>query len=371
MKKAKVIHMVEDLEVGGMESIVLAIACGIDRDKYDPEVWCVHKRGGFLEKLEAAGIKVVDMGINSCYNPKGIMKLSSSLKEARPDIVHTHSYFVNVAGRIAARMAGVPRVVTHIHNAYVHYSFLNCVIEKILSYFTDKIICCSEAVRNFAIKKEKINFSKLAVIYNGIDLQRFDHMPEKAVARRSLGINDDEILITSVASLTEKKGQKYLVEAAADIVKEHSNVKIMLVGKGPLKNKLEEDARRLNLSSSIVFLGVRHDIPEILGASDIFVLPSLVEGLSLAIIEAMAAGLAVVATNVGGNPEVVHDGITGTIIPPEDPEALSEAVKALLLDNRKLKTMGWDGRRVCREEFSQEIMIRKIEQLYDSLIKKI
>jgi len=372
MRKIIVLQLVEDLGTGGLEKVIVDIAENLNAEQYKVIVWCVARGGEIADELISKGIDVKILGIRSYYNPFNILRLVNLFKKVNPDILHTHTYFSNTIGRIAAKLTRIPIIITHVQNTYWNYTKRNLFIERLLSYFTDKIICCSDAVKDFVLGYEKISPQKVVTIYNGIALDKFNQSIDVASFRDSLGIRDNELLIATVASLTPKKGHKYFLDSVADIVKTYKNIKCLIVGDGPLRKELEEYVKTLSLDYYIIFTGIRNDIPNLLRAADIFVLPSLIEGLGIAAIEAMASGIPVVATNVGGLSEVVKDGISGILVPPKDSEALSGAIMSLLKDSQAAKQMGDEGHKISREKFSSKMMIRKIEGLYkEYVVKKI
>ena len=368
MKKIKVIQLVEDLSVGGLEKVVFEIARFIDKERFDIEVWCVARGGPISEEIKKDGILVSVLDIHTYHNPANVLKMVRLLKKARPDIVHSHGYYAAVIGRIASRFARVPAVIAHVHNTYWNYAARNLFMEFSLSYITDKIVCCSNAVRDFVLQYEKVSPKKVITVYNSIDIERFRRPVEKTRLKRSLGIAEDETVVISVASLTPKKGHRYLLEALGAIDAKHK-VRLLVVGTGPLRAELENYVHRKQLGAKVIFLGVRDDIPGLLGISDIFAMPSLIEGFGIATAEAMAAGLPVLATNVGGTPEVVSDGVSGILVPSKDPVALAEAITSLILDKETAERMGREGYKIAKERFSVETMVSKIEKLYEALLE--
>ncbi len=199
MKKIIVVHLVETLKIGGLERVVATIAKGLSVDKYRIQVWCAVSGGSIADDLQAKGIEVKILGISSYYNPVGFFRLARMLRSIKPDIVHTHTYFTNTLGRIAAKLAGVPVIITHVHSTYWVYSKRNLFIEKILSRFTDRIICCSNAVKEFVVSFEGINSAKVVTICNGVQITtKALSMTE---AKRKLNVNAHDVVIVTVASL--------------------------------------------------------------------------------------------------------------------------------------------------------------------------
>ena len=369
MKQFRVIHLVEDLKIGGAERVIADIVESLDRKKFEASVWCVTRGGKIAEALSDKGVEVRILGISNYRNPLNILKLTRLLRKAEPDIVHTHGYFASVISRLAAKKAGIPVIIAHVHSTYWDYHKRHVLIERKLSRFTDKIICCSRAVESFVRDFEKIEGDKTIVIYNGADEERFFPSQDAQSIRAEFGMDKKDPVVGTVSSLTPHKGHHDLLRAASLVLEEIPSVKYLLVGDGPLRERLEEQAKKANIHSSVIFTGEREDIPEVLSLMDVFVLPSSSrEGLGLAIIEAMAAGKPVVATEIGGIPEVVKDGETGLLVAPGNPEALARATLRLLRDPNAARVMGEQGRIRFEEKFTKNRMVREIEDLYTDLI---
>jgi glycosyltransferase involved in cell wall biosynthesis len=237
-----------------------------------------------------------------------------------------------------------------------------------LSLITDRVICISDIVNRFANETQRINAKKLITIHNGIDSEYPVSEKMTSGLRKELDIPVDHSVICTITHMEEHKGIKYLLESASLLLQSRNDISFLLVGEGALKEELKILCADLKIERNVIFAGERNDIPEILSLTDIFVLPSLREGLSLTILEAMACGKPVIATNVGGIPEVVKDGVSGILVSPKDPEALHSAMNELLDNRKKLKKMGYNGKRVCNESFDSKTMIGKIEDLYDSIM---
>lgn len=364
MRKIRVLQLVDDLKVGGLEQIIYDIATKLDQNKYRVSVWCFGRGGEIADRLKENRVDVKFINIDSYYNILNILKLAILVKKYEPDIIHSHTYFSNTIGRIAGIISRVPVMISHVHNVYSNYSKRNLLIERLLSNYTDKVICCSEAVRNFVLKYEKINMHKTVIIYNGVNHREIQRSQDISYLREFLGIYKNVITIICVASLTEKKGHEYLLKAILEIEKEFQKLKFIIVGDGPLKKRLKNLAEELNIQDLVIFTGIRNDIPNLLKIADIFVLPSLTEGLPLAAIEAMSVGLPVVATAVGGVPEIIKDGITGYLVPPKNPKALGNTILNLIKDKKNMEKVGLNGKKVIIENFTTEKMINKLEKLY-------
>ena len=369
-RKLNVIHLVEELTIGGLEKILTTIVLNLDKKKYNISVWCLREGGFFADKLVKEGIDVKILHISTSRNPLSIYKLYRLLKCHKFDIIHTHAYSAGTIGRISAFLAGVPVIISHNHSVYDYYGKFYNLVEWFLSLITDRVICISEVVNGFANKTQRINSKKLITIHNGID--DVCDLTEKSSSdlKKELGIPINHPVICTISHMEEHKGLKYLLEAASLLLQSKNDVSFLLVGEGVLKKELKILCADLKIEKNVIFAGEQSDISEILSLSDIFVLPSLREGLPLTILEAMACGKPVIATNVGGIPEIVKDGENGILVYPKDPETLYMAMNELLGDREKREKMGRIGKRVCDESFRTKTMVEKVEDLYDFHINK-
>ncbi len=368
----KILHIVEDLKVGGLEKVLASIVLSLDPSKYDIQVWCLARGGDIAQALIEKGISVRILRMKSYHNPLNIARLALIMKRERFHIIHTHGYFASTFGRFAAILAHVPVIITHVHSTYYDYGKRNLLIERFLSYFTDRIICVSQAVESFVTVNERIRKEKTCLIYNAVtppDKLPDDHLRKKTQA--SLGFHSEAIVIAVVASLTANKGHGILLEAFAQVFRSHPSIRLLIVGDGPLREQLEASTRQLTVDQAVIFTGIRKDVFDLLQMADIFVLPSQIrEGLGVAVIEAMAMGLPVIGTNLGGIPELIQDNKNGLLVPPGDVGQLVEALMKLVNDQALRTDMGNRGREMYEEKFTMSRMIRQIETLYDYYLER-
>lgn len=367
MASKKVLHIVEDLKIGGIERVIASIVMGLNRSKYEVEVWCLAQGGEIAQELIGKGFPVVVLGMKSYYNPAQIMALSKLIRRSHIDLIHTHGYFASTFGRLAAILARTPVVVAHMHTTFYGFRKRNILIERSLSYFTDKIVCVSQAVEKFVGEVEGIKEKKTCLLYNGVEApsqsERKFH-----VERTSFGLSENDIVAITVASLTRNKGHRVLIDAIRTISPKYNDLQLLIVGDGPLRDNLSAYAKELQLSSKIVFTGQRNDVDLLLKLADIFILPSMErEGLGIALIEAMAAGLPVIGTRLGGIPEVIEENVNGLLLAPGNSEELAAAIEKLIADPAIREKMGRMGRKIYEEKFTAEKMVTNIESLYDEL----
>ena len=359
MGKVKVCYLVEDLKRGGMENIVACLARGMDKEKYDVAVWCVVGGGEVADELSAAGITVKVLRINGYYNPINILRLALLFRKESFDILHMQGYFSATIGRIASLLAGIPFRICHVHTIFYNMNRRNMLIDQFLNRFTQKVIFISKAVLDSFVNAGYSFGNKAVIILNGT--------PDCGYTLRDLRM-DTPVLI-NVASLYAHKGQKYLIMAMKEVLTEFPQAVLWLVGDGPLRGELERQANELRLGLHVKFWGRRQDIAQLLSQAHIFILPSLREGVPLSIIEAMSSGLPVLATRVGGVPEMVAENASGILCQPSDSQALAEGIMALCRNAERSAVMGQAGRRIFEEHFTQQKMLNRIDALYQELIK--
>ena len=388
--KIQVLHIITRLIKGGAQENTLLTVTNLDESRYQTALVSgpsFGSEGEIESKARQLGVDLTIVPelareISPINDLKSLYKIYRFIKKGRYDIVHTHSSKAGIIGRIAARMAGVKGIIHTPHGSIFDHDanipsvsgaflvkFL-LLVEKAASHLTDRIVTLTDSEARGYVRLGMGNSQEFTTIHSGIDLSRFTDVEiDVADKRRELGISADCTVITTVARLTSEKGHSYLIEAAKAVVAEFDGcLKFVFVGNGDLRRDLERKVCELHLDETILFLGLRDDIPEILAVSDLFVLSSLYEAQGRVIVEAMAAGLPVVATRVGGVPNVVVDGETGVLVPAADPQALASAIINVIGDRDKAKQMGQAGRMRVDPKFSVETMVEQIDMLYRELL---
>ena len=367
----KILHIINSLGIGGAEVQLINLIRNLDDSNFSSTVCCVASGGPLANELEKLGINVVVLGQKRKFDPRVLLPLYRFMKKEHVDIVHTHLSRANLWGRIAARLAGVPVIITTEHGLNLWKNSIHITVNRILSEFTDQIIAVSDAGKRIRIQRERIKPKKLVTIHNCVDLRLFDKASDfHNDVRQEFGIGLDEPIVGFVGRLLEVKGIRYLIESIVELKAAIPTVKLLIVGDGPLKGSLEDYAQKLELTDQVIFAGYRSDIPQVLNAMNVFVLPSLREDLPLSLIEAMAMRKPVVATNVGGNPEVVIDGETGILVPPKDATALAKAISRILLDEQLALRMGLSGRQRVENLFSADAVVARIQLIYNRFISQ-
>lgn len=357
-----VAQVVEDLKIGGLERMIENIVMSLDPQRYETYVLCLSRGGAIADKLITHKKNVEILNIGNYHNPLSLVKVVRWLKMKEIDIVHTHAYPAGVLGRLASIFAGVPCIFHHVHSTYFNLNKRNHLIERFLARFTKKVICCSDSVKRFVSEKEGIPKDQLVVIYNGIPEPKTLKAPAVKSLRKGLDIPRNSSVIVCVASLTQHKGHRYLLEALQKI----DNAYLLLIGDGPLRRKLEGKASTLNIANRVIFTGSQLEATPYMQMMDIVVLPSSErEGLGISLIEAMALSKPVIATKIGGIPEVVEDGNTGLLVRPQDSDALAQAINTLLNAPDLSRKMGINGRKKYQEMFTLKYMIKGLEEMYE------
>ena len=365
-RRIKVLHLVEDLNVGGLENVVAAIATGLDPRRFEVEVWCLARGGAVADRLRQSGTAVRILNLSTYHRPLNIARLAWRMRQSRAEIVHTHGYFASTFGRLAAIPALIRRVVVHVHTSDFSLSRRHFQIEKCLACFTREIVCVSRSVQDFVANVEGVRTDKTCVIYNGSTWLFRENA--STLSRSGLGFAGEDCVLVSVGSLVENKGHRVLIDAVRMLAPVHPGLKLLIVGDGPLRSELEEYVRRSRLSADIRLMGILKDIRPVLSLADIFILPSRHrEGLPLAILEAMQYRLPVVASGIGGIPEAVAHNRSGLLVPPNDVPALIDAVAKLAADKALRCAMGKEGRKIFEMQFEAERMTSRIESLYDRM----
>lgn len=361
--KINILYLITAFVWGGAEEAMVRIVPRLDRNKYNVTVVALKKGSGeSLFKLNKANIDTIDLRMKSKFDFSVIPKLYKLLKNKKIDILWCSLFHATILGRITGKLAKVPIVLNWEHNERF-YGFHRALLNKITSSLSDVIIADSEKVASRLKNGLKIPLQKIEVILIGsLDLNNYYKVSAKE--------NKTKQIIGSVGRLVEQKGYSYLVETAKIITERYPETEFIVAGDGPDKEKLEQLIIKAGLSDNFKLLGYQSDIPKTLSMVDIYVQPSLWEGLCITVIEAMASGLPVVATDVGGIPESVINDQTGFLVPPRDPKTLANKI-SILMENPKLrKKMGEKGRKIVEEKYSLDRTIVKIENILDKIIKK-
>lgn len=374
-KKLKVIHMTEGAGWGGMEAHLYSLLPGLQaRDSF--EVECITFHQGLLsERLRDRGIKTKVLSRLGKLDFFVLIRLIRYFRSSKVDIIHLHGYLAIFYGILAAVMSGIPVKVITLHASSTHGT-PNKKLTKLnfylwLAYFLMKkskayAIAVSKETYDKHLREKKISKEHMTVIHNGIAIEE-NQSCDSGVAKRDLGVKDKDFIVGIVGRIDKNKGHIYFVEAAQSILEERKDVHFVIVGNGPMEKELKAFCTENNLEEYVHFLGFQDNILAYLSLMDILVIASSSEGIPYTLLESMAKGIPVVATNVGGIPEVIHDGVSGLLVPPRDPGAIATCVMSLL-DNEPLrKRLSRKGLEILNRHFSQESMVQSTLRFYQSI----
>lgn len=356
-RKIRVVHLTYSLDMGGCEKLQVEFARFADRSRFDLRFVSIDSLGRSAEIIERLDWPVSSLRKPPGFHAKYIFRLASQFREWKPDIVHTHDNGPLIYGSAAGRLARVPIIVHTRHHGrlpWIEPSKVNTA--RWASLLVDRIVCVSKDSLIEGIK-ERIPRKRLMTIWNGIDTSLFDFDPTR------LGQTGP---VVSVACLRPDKNTESLIRATGEVIKQEPGFCLLLAGDGPPDRvkSLKQLARDLKLENAVIFLGNVSNVPALLADAALMVLPSTTEGISLALLEAMACGLPVIATDVGGNPEVVADGVTGLLVPPSDDQAMVNALLLLYRDAEMRRKMGAAGREKVVRDFDIRRMVTDYESLY-------
>lgn len=372
MRTLRVVQIVPSLAPGGAERMVVHLATELARRGHHTSVISLFDRLGtdLEEALEMARVPVIYLGKKRGFNPWILAQLTSAVKKLNPDVVHTHQYILGYALPLTILVRHAVKV--HTIHTLAHYEIggVGKLAYKVAFLLGTTPVAVSQEVRESVM--HSYPGTKPVVIPNGVPVERYCHHPAGLDhLRHRLGINSDEVVVVCVANLTRAKNHSLLLRAFAQAVKAAPTLRLLLVGDGPRRAELERQCSELAIIGRVKFLGFCRDVPSVLRASDLFALTSDWEGSPLAILEAMAAGLPVVATAVGGVPEVVQHGVTGLLVSQGDEVGITRAL-VTLAGNQSLRLgMGQAGQRRAQRLFSAHAMAAAYEHLYWTLLGQL
>ena len=355
-----VLHVVLNLHVGGLERFVIELM-----DKYSdnivPHVVCLEEKGELAQFVKGNLI---------CLGEKPGLKFGSALKIVKIiqkyniEIVHTHNESAHLYGSLAGFISRTPVIHTR-HGKYSHSSTRKQLLNVFSSWLTTKVVGVSEDVSKMMVMKEFVSTNKVSTVLNGVDVEAY--LPRSK--RNLFNCKNDCVKIGIVARLEPVKDHSNLLRACHELKKFSDDFVLIVVGDGTLRQQLSDEAAGLQIDDRVIFTGTRHDITDIVNELDIYVLSSISEGISLTLLEAMSCCLPVVATNVGGNPEVVKEGETGYLVPPRDPALFAEKLLCLIGDGEMRTDMGNAGRARVERFFNLSQTAKNYEKLYSELLR--
>lgn len=364
-QKIKLMQITHDLAIGGLQQVVVNLCRKIDRNRFDVSVLCLRELGEFAAEVESMGVKVIHLPQKATgVDYFSFKKVAQILTSENIDVIHTHNTQPFIDGTIAAILSGVKTIVHTDHARDFPDKKRYMFAEWLMSIFSYKVVGVSDHTSNNLHKYEKISKKKIVTIPNGIDSSIYSINVDKEKKKGELGITNKGPIIGLGVRLEEQKGISYLLKAMQKVREEFPDITLVIAGKGSLENDLKQEAHDLGVDTNVLFTGPRMDLPELLNLFDLYVLPSLWEGLPMVLLEALAAGCPIIATNVGGNSLAITHGKNGSLVPPKEPLTLADEIINLLKnDDLRWKYVNY-GYDVFHQKFSAEIMAREYEKLY-------
>jgi glycosyltransferase involved in cell wall biosynthesis len=377
-RKYKIAYLIDGLSMGGAERLMVPILQHLSREHFDAYVCAMQSKDGnpLAEAIRSLGIPVECLNIKHLRDADAIPRLISYLRGINADLVHTQLEAANVLGTVSAKLLRLPSVCT-IHvlpsmDVKAKTRLHQRLEWLILRYFCNRVISVSEEARQYHIRMSRTPADRVETLYNGIDVSDFvdmDYAGTRKAVRAEFRIPLDANVLVTVAVLRPPKGIQYMIRSLPGILTSHPNTYYLVVGSGSHQDALQEEVKNAGVTGRVIFAGMRKDVPRMLAASDVFVLPTLTEALPTVLAEAMAARLPIVASRVGGIPEMIANGQNGILVQPEDLDALTRACNHLLDHPEKRADMGAEGWKIVRQKFSIDRQVDQLKQLYLSQLQ--
>ncbi|CAN5160594.1 glycosyltransferase [soil metagenome] len=365
-KKIHVQHVLLSLQPGGLENGVVNVVNGLAADRFQSSICCLKHAGEFAQRVRP-GIAVSELGWKGGNDPRLLLRLAREFRQTRPDVVHTRNAESFYYGFLGAKLAGIKCIIHSEHGRTFNDRPMRFRIQRWFSAYTQAVFAVSKQLRRDLATHVGVPEQSIQVLHNGVDFQRFGS-GDREKMRDQLGYRQSDLVIGSVGRLVQVKNYPLLLGAVAALGRE--DVRLLLVGDGPDRASLEQVAKSLRIEKQVCFLGHRDDVTALLSAMDIFVLPSFSEGMSNTLLEAMASGMPCVASEVGGNPEVVTHAKEGFLFASGDQPALTDKLRQLCENPALRRTMAEAGRARIASEFSIQAMIARYENLYEATVVK-
>lgn len=348
--------------------LVSSIASGLDRNRFESMIG-LFAPGWLKDRCEKLGLPTAVLPMRSQWDLAWIRRCCTLVRQQQVALIHAHEFRANVFGTIVAKLCGIPLVGTvHGKNYYPDH-----VKRRVAYRWVSKaarMVAVSEDLRRFLSNQVGVRGDRIVRIYNGVDMPPRRSSGQVARFRSDLGIDPSEFALGIVGSLYPVKGHTYLLQAVRSVLKVHPKTKLLVVGQGDLEVCLKRQAVELGIDHAVSFLGLRNDVPNVLAALDLFVLPSLSEGLSVALLEAMSAAVPVIASRVGGNPEIVQDGLTGLLVTPKAVSELTGHILEMINERERSKLFGERGRERVANVFTTAQMLHHYQELYEECLSR-
>lgn len=366
-QKTHILHVTYDMNIGGTEQVIRNLVEGLDKDKYLSSILCIDGHiGPWGQELQSAGIQHFCLTRHPGFDKQLIKDIRQLINKENIDIVHCHQYTPYTYGWFGSLFTGKPLIFTEHGRFYPDISsFKRKLINPILQTLTSAITSISQATKDALINYENLSESKIEVIYNGIADTTVE--PSEQL-KKELAIATDDIVLGTISRLDTIKNHPMMLNAFAAIVEKNSHIKLLIVGDGPIKNELYELVEQLNISKQVIFTGFKPNPQAYLSIMDIFLLPSLSEGTSMTLLEAMSFSKPSIATAVGGTPEILIHEETGLLVDNKDEDGLISAINRLINEPNLQIQYGKNARTRYEKHFTLESMTSHYEELYTRIL---
>jgi sugar transferase (PEP-CTERM/EpsH1 system associated) len=378
----KILHIVHSLQVGGLENGLVNLLNRLDPERFNQTVCCLTSAGTFATRIEPREVSIIELHQSPGKFRFPVMSLAKIIRRLSPDIVHTRGW-PTVDAVFAGALAGVPHIIHgehgREHSDIEGSNWKRNQVRRVIGRLVDRYVVVCDFFSPWLVKSCGVNSAKIRYIPNGVDTERFtpdfgsmsSSSPEAVSAKRrlrnDLGLPSNALIMGSVGRLDPVKDFPTLLKAIAKITGAGDDVRLVIVGDGPIRNTLVSFAKDLGIQSQVLWLGDRRDIASLLRCFDLFVQTSIFEGMSNTLLEAMASGLPLIATETGGNPELVQPGVNGTLVKVGDVDGLATVLKIYISDKELRTNQGHMSRSMAQSRFDLSIMAERYSQLYDGL----
>ncbi len=370
MKKIRIMHVLPSLEIGGMETALITLINGMDTDLFENQIFCFdfkNYQNSIQHRLHDENIPIYIFEKGDGVDYWLPVKIARIMRKQRIDIVHTRNFAALLYGAIAAKLAGVPGVIADIRGRIPVDEGQKC---KRLSFLVSKFVGVSEDIKKMLAIDFKIKESKIQTIYNGVQISSNGQNSNLASLRAQLGLASNDFVIGTIGRLEPVKDYASLIRMSAPVLIKYRHAKLMIVGDGSQRAELEKLTQELGISSQTIFTGYQKEVSNYLQLINLFALTSISEGISNVLLEAMANSIPVIATEVGGNPEVVRHNQTGLVIPRSNLNQITEKIELLINNPELTKNLGLNGRKRVEEKFTIPKMVSEYQSLYRNSIKQ-
>lgn len=368
-RKIRVVHGVARLGVAGMENVVASLVRGMPPARYQSAIWCLEEADTLGRELRAEGYEVVEWNRRWRRDFVLFFRLAAWMRRERIDILHCHDELSWFYGAVGAWLGGMSRVLVTMHGRRSDIAWRHLWEQRFLSSITRIIVSVSQHLREQIIDDINVAPGKAVTIYNGIAVASQKPVREqRCQARAVLGLPEDAQVVGTVGRLAAVKNIELLIAAAAEARAVLPSLYVVLIGDGPCQDRLAARVAALGLDDRVIFAGLRRDVEALLPGLDLYVCSSDYEGVSLSILEAMAAERAVIATSVGGNKEIIQHNDTGILVEKGNPQALRQALIELFSDAPRRRRLAQQGRGMVETNYSLNRMIQDYEKLYQTML---